>query len=75
MLTDKSKGWFEAPAGETWTCPECEESSPIEEWNETEIPCDACGDHPARYCPRCFDAFDNVSGAKRIAKATKASAQ
>ena len=67
---DHVDGWWDAPAGDVWTCPECGEASPIEEWQETEVGCEDCGTHDARKCPRCGEDQDHVWGSKRIARAT-----
>lgn len=64
---DIAGGWYEAPAGEWWRCPECGQSSPVAEWREVEPYCDDCGSHDGRECPRCGQWFDHVWGAATIA--------
>ena len=41
-------------------CPECGEWHNHEEWKETEVPCDLCGEHLAMECPNCKERFDHV---------------
>jgi len=65
MKEDES-GWYGAPAGKHWLCPECNNKSPIADWRETEVPCEDCGEHNARICPKCGESFDHVWGADRI---------
>lgn len=62
-------GWFDNVPRTHWRCPECNETSPVEEWAESYIACDTCGDHEARKCPRCGELFDTVWGQKELIKA------
>lgn len=70
---DAREGWWDAPAGETWTCPapDCGATSPIAEWRESMVGCDDCGEHDGRECPQCGEVFDHVWGARKIASATE----
>lgn len=47
-------------------CPECGETSPIEEWIDCEVGCEMCGDHEAIKCPRCEERFEMVWGYEKI---------
>lgn len=69
-MKEDRDGWWEAPAGENWRCPECAELSPIDEWEERAPSCEDCGEHDGRECPRCGAVFDHVWGAPDIADAT-----
>lgn len=69
---DSSDGWWEAPASDTWTCPECGTTTPVEQWAEREAYCEDCGEHDDRECPHCGEVLDHVWGAPRILKATTA---
>lgn len=71
MKIDAENGWWEAPAGEFWICPECNKKSLIELWVEAFYYCEDCGDHDARECPECGERFDHVWGAEKIANTTK----
>lgn len=71
-VEDRTNGWWEAPAGDVWCCPECQEVSPIAEWRETEAYCEECGEHDARVCPRCEEVLEHVWGAPKIAESTAA---
>lgn len=51
---------FDVSPGDIVTCPECNEESPEEDWQETEVGCEDCGSHPAIRCPKCGEAFDAV---------------
>ena len=53
---------IEAYEGCEVECPECKEWSKIEDWRETELYCELCGDHAAAVCPECDVAFDHVWG-------------
>jgi hypothetical protein len=72
---DKGKydknGWHDIPARLKWKCPECNEWSPYDAWEETIVGCEDCGEHDARECPVCNEVFDIVWGAARIAKAMR----
>lgn len=70
MLEDLKKGWWEAPAGTHWVCPECKEKSPIEKWEGREPGCEDCGNHDGRECPKCGEIFDHVWGESEIERAT-----
>jgi hypothetical protein len=63
-------GWWHAPAGGGWRCPDCQVLSPIETWTASEVGCELCGAHDARVCPVCGTFFDHVWGSKAIATAT-----
>jgi hypothetical protein len=63
-------GWWDVEAHDTWTCPECLQSSPAVEWLECEVDCEDCGSHEARKCPNCDEAFDHVWGSSRIEQTT-----
>jgi ssDNA-binding Zn-finger/Zn-ribbon topoisomerase 1 len=67
---DRVNGWWEAPAADTWTCPECGTSSPVERWEARDAYCEDCGDHDGRVCPACGETLDVVFGAPRILAAT-----
>ena len=67
-------GWWNAPPGQSWTCPDCGVSSPVQDWAETETACEDCGTHDARRCPACGEPFDHVRGSAKIAEATAATA-
>lgn len=41
-------------------CRECDAWSPLKEWTEAEVSCEACGSHSAMKCPQCGYAFDHV---------------
>lgn len=45
---------------EILTCPECRERVLAADWNDTEVPCEDCGDHPAIICPMCGYRFDMI---------------
>ena len=70
-MKEDTEGWHGAPAGLYWACPDCKELSPIEAWQQCDVPCDTCGDHDARMCPGCWSAWDHVWGAPEIARATR----
>lgn len=72
MTSDDRDGWWEAPGGEFWTCPECHVPSPIDDWEERRPPCDDCGEHDGRECPKCGEVFEHVWGASAIGEATAA---
>jgi len=69
---DRVNGWWEVPAADTWTCPECGAASSVEQWAERPTGCEDCGDHDGRECPRCGEVLDHVWGAPRILEATSA---
>ena len=69
-MKEDEDGWWDAPGGDEWVCPECKESSPIEDWREVPVYCEDCGDHDGRECPLCGNVEDHVWGAGRIRKAT-----
>jgi len=60
MKDDVTDGWGCVPAAEEWKCPECGETSPVEDWREIELGCGVCGTHDARQCPKCDEAYDHV---------------
>ncbi|MFG2046042.1 hypothetical protein ACGFIW_01260 [Micromonospora sp. NPDC048935] len=73
MTAEDRTGWWDAPASDTWTCPECGVSSPVEQWAERRVGCPDdgdCGDHDGRECPACTEVFDHVFGASPILKAS-----
>jgi len=71
MTKDDKNGWQGVPGGETWKCPECGETSPIEDWEECRPYCEDCGDHDGRMCPMCGKEYDHVWGAETLAEANK----
>ena len=66
MLEDEREGWWGAPAGKRWRCPECNKISNISDWNEVSLSCEDCGSHDGRECPTCGEAFDHVWDADKI---------
>lgn len=72
MSRADATGWYGVSAREMWTCPECGETSPVEEWSAGEAACDDCGSHDARYCPRCREEYDHVHGSRTIEEASAA---
>jgi len=72
--TKNSYGWWSVDARENWTCPECHETSPADEWTECEPYCEDCGSHDGRACPRCDEQFDHVWGSVQIEDASKSAA-
>jgi hypothetical protein len=71
---DLLSGWGDVPltADLMWKCPECGEKSPIEDWYETEVYCEMCGDHDARGCPKCDELYDHVWGEESLVNAQAA---
>lgn len=69
MKDDVIDGWWEVPAAEYWTCPECKERSKVEDWQEVETYCEDCGSHDGRECPNCGKVFDHVWDSERLSKA------
>jgi len=65
-----SEGWWDVEAHEAWTCPECGATTPANDWRETSVGCEDCGEHDARECPACEERFDHVWGSRRIEDAT-----
>jgi ribosomal protein S27E len=47
-------------------CPECGETSPATEWEDTYVYCELCGDHAGIRCPKCSEAFEHVWGSDRF---------
>jgi len=41
-------------------CPHCMKTSPLDEFDETEIGCEDCGSHEALKCPKCDELIDLV---------------
>ena len=41
-------------------CPECKEWASHNNWTETEVYCEDCGEHSAIRCPNCDEVFDHV---------------
>jgi hypothetical protein len=70
MEEDRS-GWSCVSARDIWRCPKCGAETPVELWRETSVPCETCGDHDARECPACAEAFDCVWGDGEIEKASR----
>lgn len=64
------KGWYDVPPLADWTCPACGAMSRADDWAEIEVPCETCGEHDGRMCPKCLAVFDHVFGAEHIAKAS-----
>jgi len=48
-------------------CPECGEISPTEEWTDSVVGCELCGEHSAIRCPKCGEDFEHVWGSSRFA--------
>jgi len=63
--------WWDVKNRALWTCPACHQTSPAAEWQESRVPCDDCGSHDGRECPRCNRAFDHVWGSERIEEASR----
>ena len=72
-MNDDKTGWWSVKAFETWKCPECLETTPVDDWQETETYCEDCGSHDARRCPKCGETFDHVWGSSKIAAAQQLS--
>ena len=70
MSRDDLDGWWDAPGGTRWKCPECKEWSDIVDWEKGEVSCEDCGSHDARCCPKCEEWFDHVHGSSRIEEET-----
>ncbi len=66
MKEDVEFGWWHAPAGEYWKCPECGETTRVENWEEQTVGCEDCGEHDGRECPECGEVFDHVWGSHEI---------
>lgn len=64
MTIERSSTWDLDPPVESEhdivLCSECKAYSPLAEWGETDVPCEACGSHSAMKCPQCGYAFDHV---------------
>lgn len=73
MKEDVEDGWWGVPTtpDKQWKCPECGERSPIAEWAENRPPCEDCGDHDGRECPKCHEVFDHVWGDEKLARAQR----
>lgn len=69
MKTD-ANGWYDVEPRSRWKCPNCGETSPVEDWRECEVYCEDCGSHDGRLCPACGDAFDHVWGSAKIEDAS-----
>lgn len=41
-------------------CPECKKWANHNEWKESYVYCEDCGDHAAIECPNCDERFDHV---------------
>ncbi len=54
-------------------CPECFVWSKIEDWEETSVGCELCGEHTAIRCPKCSECFDHVHGPKFETRSLKSS--
>jgi hypothetical protein len=74
-VNEDRDGWWDVPAATNWTCPECGQTSPVEEWVECEPGCEDCGSHDGRRCPRCDETFDHVWGSTKIAEAIERRSQ
>ena len=46
--------------GDLIECPECKEWINHNEWIESSVDCELCGDHTAIQCPKCDELFDHV---------------
>jgi RNA polymerase subunit RPABC4/transcription elongation factor Spt4 len=71
MAEEDRQGWWNVLPADAWTCPSCKTTSPVENWRETRVACDDCGDHDARECPVCEELFDHVWGDRRIQEANE----
>lgn len=63
MKASETRGWkFSAPIADDSEiqCQECAVFSPLAEWEEDSVYCEACGDHDALVCPRCGEYHDYV---------------
>lgn len=49
-------------------CPECKEWSNHNDWIESSVYCELCGDHSAIQCPKCDERFDHVWSPKFIVR-------
>ena len=66
-MKDDKNGWSDVPPARAWICPQCKQESPVEDWREGQAPCEDCGEHDARFCPKCDEGFDHVWGARDMA--------
>ena len=41
-------------------CPECKEWVNHNQWKDSCVYCESCGDHTAIQCPNCEEIFDHV---------------
>ena len=69
MERDRIDGWWSIPPLTHWVCPRCEKESPVDDWEESSVGCEDCGEHDARVCPLCGEASDHVWGTERILEA------
>ncbi len=59
---DLSLWTFEPPLqpGSMIVCSECKAASLTDEWKESSVYCEDCGDHQAIRCPQCDWPFDHI---------------
>ena len=74
-MKKNAEGWWDVEPRAQWTCPECGETTPSDDWEEREAECEDCGAHDGRECPKCGEVFDHVWGARRIEEACVKSAE
>lgn len=43
-----------------YVCPLCGAATPTDQWRETSVACEDCGDHAAILCPSCEEPVDLV---------------
>lgn len=64
MTVERASLWdFEPPLNSEESlvlCPECVSYLPLKDWDEAEVACEDCGEHPAMMCPACGGVFDHV---------------
>ena len=54
-LEDVDGGWWGAPDGPRWKCPECKVTTNVADWRKCSVWCDDCGER-----------FDHVWGDTKI---------
>lgn len=66
MKTEDISGWWIVKPEENLKegcelkCPECGEWANHNNWDESEVGCEDCGEHMAIKCPNCDERFDHV---------------
>lgn len=66
MTRPNSMHLFVPDSVESVRCPECGVTTSADEWTESVVGCEVCGEHSAIRCPKCGEDFEHVWGSSRF---------